>query len=155
MLAGVRNGSGIIPICDPKGVPEDASEEYLDQVDKWGIDGHSHSYLTVEELLNYKWNELTSLEQWIVNGEQYKVFKETGRPKYMCKWAGGPNVVHVSQDEMEKLIREGKNTEHVYCPVEWKEPYAESSKFFIEVTIPELRKLGKDDEVRIVFFFDN
>lgn len=70
MLADVRNGSGsagadtgdrIEPIADPRGLPDDASEEVRQSSERWGIDGHSHSYLTLAELLGVDWwgNEST------------------------------------------------------------------------------------------------
>ena len=50
-LAGVRKEMcpevGYIP---PRGIPEDCSDEYRMFVDWWGIDGHSHSWLLLNEL---------------------------------------------------------------------------------------------------------
>jgi hypothetical protein len=43
-MAGVR-GEG----PDPKGMPDDASDLSLMISDHWGIDGHSHSWLTLPE----------------------------------------------------------------------------------------------------------
>lgn len=40
----------------PRGVPRNASLEYCGHVYKWGSDGHSHSYLTLKELLGLDWN---------------------------------------------------------------------------------------------------
>lgn len=34
----------------PRGVPEDASGTYKDLVEYWGVDGHSHSYLSPKEM---------------------------------------------------------------------------------------------------------
>lgn len=51
LLSGVREHtiSGI-KICDPRGVPNDASYAYKKKVEYWDIDGHSHSYFTLKEL---------------------------------------------------------------------------------------------------------
>lgn len=38
------------PISGPRGVPEDASYRYEDLVRRWEGDGHSHSWLTADEL---------------------------------------------------------------------------------------------------------
>jgi hypothetical protein len=46
-LAGVR-GEG----PQAKGVPKNASDGYKWHVEKWGIDGHSHSYLSAREAAN-------------------------------------------------------------------------------------------------------
>lgn len=52
-LADVRNyGSDITPLSEPRGVPEDASYAYKYMVKKMNGDGHSHSYFTLDELLN-------------------------------------------------------------------------------------------------------
>jgi hypothetical protein len=50
-MAGVRNHNNIKPISSPKGFPKDVT--YITKVnsDRWGIDGHSHSWLSSKELL--------------------------------------------------------------------------------------------------------
>ncbi|EAF5380719.1 hypothetical protein C2890_14200 [Listeria monocytogenes] len=105
ILANVRNGFGFahidtgdafIPISNPRGVPKDASKSYLSFVEDWGTDGHSHSFLNLDELQNF----------------------------------------------------------------EWEESYYESTAGFVDNVIPALEKIATDcsctnEEVRIVFFFDN
>jgi len=65
ILADVRNYGldRIEPICEPRGVPEDASDGYRYVVDRWDGDGHSHSYFTLEELKNVNWSEYN--KEWI------------------------------------------------------------------------------------------
>lgn len=41
----------------PRGIPSDASCAYLNQVDMADSDGHSHSYLTLNELLDLDWSK--------------------------------------------------------------------------------------------------
>lgn len=53
-LANVRNYYDAVPICEPRGIPEDASKVIKKQADKWGLDGHSHSWLTAKELFDYQ-----------------------------------------------------------------------------------------------------
>lgn len=48
-LAGVRGGMSSC-IFDPRGMPEDASDYVKAACEKWGVDGHSHHYLTFTEL---------------------------------------------------------------------------------------------------------
>jgi hypothetical protein len=60
ILADVRNDSGVEPINYPKGIPDDASSGYLYMCDQWDSDAHSHSYFTLEELLNVDWSEYES-----------------------------------------------------------------------------------------------
>ena len=49
-MAGVRSCPGVEPISDPRGMPEDASFITRYDCDKWGIDGHSHSWLSAAEV---------------------------------------------------------------------------------------------------------
>jgi hypothetical protein len=49
-LAGVRNYSDVPPIAAPRGLPRDASAYVREESDNWGSDGHSHSWLSLEEL---------------------------------------------------------------------------------------------------------
>lgn len=64
MLADVRNGRGtagvdtgdrLIPIDEPRGLPDDVSKEVYEDSAKWGVDGHSHSHFTLAELLAVDW----------------------------------------------------------------------------------------------------
>lgn len=57
ILADVRNDGGVEPIDYPKGIPDDASYGYLYKCEQWDSDGHSHSYFTLDELLNVDWSE--------------------------------------------------------------------------------------------------
>jgi len=57
ILADVRNSGGVEPIDYPRGIPEDLSSGYKYAVDRWDGDGHSHSYFTLDELLNFDWLE--------------------------------------------------------------------------------------------------
>ena len=56
ILADVRNGGDVEPISYPKGIPRDASSGYKYSVKQWDSDGHSHSYFTLQELLDVDWN---------------------------------------------------------------------------------------------------
>lgn len=55
LLADVRNDGTIEPISEPKGLPDDLSPEIQKLSDEWGIDGHSHSYFTLGDLLDVDW----------------------------------------------------------------------------------------------------
>lgn len=53
-LAGVRNSD--IVWFKPKGFPEDASKEVKRVYRRWGVDAHTPSYLTKEELDRVDWD---------------------------------------------------------------------------------------------------
>ncbi len=55
ILADVRGNE--IPLDDPRGIPDDASYGYKYMCAAWGSDAHSHSYFTLEELLNVDWSK--------------------------------------------------------------------------------------------------
>ena len=55
-LANVRNYSECEPISEPKGVPENLSTEGQSLFQE-GIDDHSHSWLTLQELLNFNYEK--------------------------------------------------------------------------------------------------
>lgn len=56
-LAGVRNYGDIVPISDPKGLPEDVSFLVRKEREDFGTDGHSDSWIGIEEI--------KILEEWI------------------------------------------------------------------------------------------
>ncbi len=49
-LAGVRNYSAVPPITAPRGFPEDASDEVRKDYEGFGLDAHTPSWLSVDEL---------------------------------------------------------------------------------------------------------
>jgi len=60
ILADVRNSGEVEPLDYPRGIPNDASIGYLYKCDQWDSDAHSHSYFTLEELLNVDWSQYDS-----------------------------------------------------------------------------------------------
>lgn len=57
-LADIRNYSAIQPIAERRGFPEDASHDAAeDYHDYWGVDAHSPSWLTVQELTAFDYDQ--------------------------------------------------------------------------------------------------
>lgn len=54
ILADVRNYCGNKYISLPKGLPCDVTKETIKESFYWGTDGHSHSYFTLRELLEFE-----------------------------------------------------------------------------------------------------
>jgi hypothetical protein len=71
-LADVRNSGGVEPIDYPRGIPEDLSSGYKYAVDRWDGDGHSHSYFTLDELMNYDWSKYEMLGEFMETIETMK-----------------------------------------------------------------------------------
>lgn len=169
-FAGIKTGEGFVPMSEPRGIPDDACPEYRAYAESWGDDGHSHSYLTVAEIMAYDWTQATKKQGWVTR-KQYARYKINGAPD---SWSGGVmggSVKHVSNEEMEALdvdINTGKYNPlaqfyasddafitSIYTSVSWGIPYYEAGAEFLGCTLPRLWRLGAPDDVRCVFFFDN
>lgn len=157
-FAGCDTGDGFIPICKPRGVPEDASRDYRALVESWDCDGHSHSWHTLADLLAYDWEQGTAHRGW-VNLVEYREFREKGKPASWCGAAGGGLVRHISNDEMTALMDQEQADSHAYTQVQWSESYRDSVGAHWFKTMDRLQELaaevGGPECVRIVFFFDN
>lgn len=55
-FADVRNYSAVPPLAKDRGIPDDASEAVKEDADSWSGDGHSHSWLSMEELLTFNYD---------------------------------------------------------------------------------------------------
>lgn len=174
-FAGVDTGDGFVPICEPKGLPSDVTKEVSDESASWGADGHSHSYFTVQELLDYDWTQVAN-HRGIVSPEEFEKWsryrREEGEgPESWCGGVGGRDTQILSTDEMDKLIKQigakagedkslykklwDHHMKNVWARIQWSEPYYDSARYFLSQTIFKLLRLGKPEDVRIVFWFDN
>jgi hypothetical protein len=54
-LAGVRGNEN--PLIEPRGLPEDCSKLIRRVCEKWGSDGHSHTYYYLSELMECDWKD--------------------------------------------------------------------------------------------------
>lgn len=57
-LANVRNYSQIKPLSNPKGLPENVSDEVLAIHRKWGVDAHFPSYHSLSDLLTVDYERI-------------------------------------------------------------------------------------------------
>jgi hypothetical protein len=174
-FAGIKTGKGFNPISQPRGIPGNASAEYKEIADGWGCDGHSHSFLTLRELLDCDWTQTTQLQGW-VNAVEWAAWSRWKRksgegPESYCGGVSGPDIKHLTPEEMDQLLapvasvygpeREKFAEQHkdTYALAVWQTPYYIAAGSFINETIPRLLKLAGGisgvDDVRTVFFFDN
>ena len=182
ILADVRNGYGfagcdtgerLIPIAEPRGLPEDVSDLVRAESDYLGGDGHSHSWLTLAELLTYDWTQTATLRGWI-NGpacaDWMRWRDEEPGPKTYSGGVSGQRIQHVPIAELEARVqaiwtsggkfaeweqRIREELEHVYAQAEWKQSYASCCRKWWSETMPRLLHVGEPERVRIVFWFDN
>lgn len=144
-LAGVRNGEGfggcdtgdcVVPIDEPRGIPNDTSiiQNDLDYEDKGNVwlGDHSYSWVLLSELLEVNYNEPV-VRRGMVSPEEYESFKQFGgRPRSWCGWT--------SRDD--------------YKQIEWTEKLYEAAHILPKI-IAAVCHLGKPEDVRIVFGFDS
>ena len=171
-FAGCDTGNGFVPICEPRGVPDDVSEQVASESDRMGVDGHSHSWLTVDELLAYDWTQTSKLRGFVNAAEYYEWNhwrrKEGEGPESYRGDIFGGSVEKISEKELRRRIEEltdgdwsrqeekvKEGLPSVYCQVEWEQPYYKVARKFLAETMPRLWRLGKPEDVRIVFWFDN
>lgn len=102
-FAGVVTGNPIIPLDQPRGVPSNASHGWLEEVESWDVDMHSHTWFTLRELLEP--NPLYDqplIRRGVISATQYEHLKSTGeRPK---EWSGsitGPKIRTLTVDQYE------------------------------------------------------
>jgi len=173
-FAGIKTGEGFNPISEPRGIPEDVSAEVAKIIEQWDCDGHSHSHHTLRQLLEFDWTQVTSLQGWVDASEwcDWSRYNRKGGygPKSYSGGVSGPNITHLSAEQMDKLFEHAPKEYHarnewaksqngVYAQAQWEVPYYRVDSSFWSETIPQLLKLAGGvngvENVRIVFFFDN
>lgn len=143
LLANVRNYNDVKPIKCPVGLPDDVSDQVMQKSESYGSDGHSHSYLTLKELIDFDWDQSIK-EAGYMNNEQWDKFNKslhTDNPDYDLRYSYCQGIGPTLKDT---------HTWH-----EWNIPVKIAVSDFFDKTLPKLVELDEPDKVRIVFFFDN
>lgn len=185
LLADVRNYHNFKPLADPRGIPANASREYREWATRWGGDGHSHSYLTLKELLDFDWTQETTHKAQtefaeFVRWSAYLRPRGNG-PEMYAAMIGGKAITYCSMAEADAMVKtliqqgaaqnihelahvlSGEEAQssadfrNMVVNIEWQEAYYLSASDFLGLTVPKLLALAKGDHesVRICFFFDN
>lgn len=173
---GMLHSDRIDPIDEPRGLPDDVSAAVQQSSDEWGIDGHSHSWFTVEELLSVDWATRMITYRGYVSPEQFYRFKRFNgsigtTPESWCGYTSGEKITN---DEMMRRIENGelwtpwskgdkpsdeKLWRHPYTPLQWTVTWSaaigEFSRMLLELSHIALTQADGLDGVRIVFWFDN
>lgn len=179
-FAGVKTGDGFNVIALPRGLPLDASKEVMEYaVKSWGRDGHSHSWLTVAEIMAFDWTQTSKLSG-VVDGATYEEWDRWDKrhgsgPKSYSGEVFGARVKLVTNEAMGMLVNAARHKANeirkndpldwdsfmeqeldgYYTRCEWELPYYKCAGTFLSQTLPRLWRLAKPENVRIVFFFDN
>ncbi len=166
-FAGVDTGDALVPIFAPRGLPDDVSPEVKASSDSYGGDGHSHSHMTVQELLDYDWTQIMR-KRGFVSKKEFARFRLKGRPE---SWCGGTSADIIGNEAMDALILADCDGDRLtwgdfhkmpnedfaspQTQITWDIPYYEQARDFLAETMPKLWRIGKPHEVRIVIWFDN
>lgn len=142
-LAGVRDYWGN-QYFKPKGFPKNASEEIKKIYKRWGLDAHTPSYLTLKELKSVNWEDKMIKESGKMDKKQWKKLKKSID-------SGKPNWDLLYPHCLETNIKS-------HVPFEVSIPIKVYLKRFYDIVVERLYTYDwkcKEDEIRIVFWFDN
>lgn len=140
VLANVRNNHTLNYISKPKGIPNNISDVVLEKYNSWGSDAHSASYLSLSEI---------------------KSFLEVNPKIVVSGWVSPDLKKQITAGEIPK-----ENMLDMYDFHHKLDNTSTRETFFVKNTILdelieniERRKeeeyIGLDENIRIVFWFDN
>jgi hypothetical protein len=143
-LCGVRSFADENPkVSEPRGVPEDSNQAIKQQVEQWDGDGHSHSFVTLRDVIDFR----KGLEQTKICGmispDMAEKLDESGEePTMWCQatrdesWVYREWTVFIDPlEELESVLRQ-------------------RAKEFLWAFNEESQNEASE-KIRYVFFFDN
>lgn len=156
-LADVRNetwGEHIPVAQEPRGIPADCCERIRAESEDWDGNGHSHSWLTLGEL-EAAWKEVKD-ERIRFNGA---VDGRQTSPEFLAWMAKKPDERGAPPGG---FCAAGGSGGYTYPRMEWVEPlheligdaYEAWRRYMWNVGF-EFRVKNRDNDVRVVFWFDN
>jgi hypothetical protein len=153
ILADVKRltNSGFEPIVPPRGFPADSPTVGPQAGAPGDASCHNATWLTLRELLEFPWQEKKRVYSGYVDAKQFGLFRKAGRPQAFSNKSGQ----FVSNEEMERLIREGADSDDKLTLVSFGIPYADFAGPFLTETLPLLQKQGAPDDVRLIMSFDS
>jgi hypothetical protein len=149
ILANIRNYGNNPYIDEPRGLPDDVTAEVKEDSENWGIDGHSHSYFTLRELIDYQENIEPLKHRGMISPDAQKALDEDGiLPDSWCQWTNQAGWAFREWEEentvlvpLIEAIKQRADELHVIYDWLWE-------------CIPQ-EAYEKADNIRIVFWFDN
>ena len=141
-LCGVRDYTGNSPkISEPRGLPLNCSEQVKRGSDRWRLDGHSHSYVTLREVRDFVKKDEPVLLSGLITKDQAEALESEGKtPDSWCQASSRNDLVF---REWSEKLRPLEGLYKAMC-----ERFAPYSK-------PDEISEDKLDNFRIVFWFDN
>lgn len=173
VLAGVRNGYGfagcltgeaVVPIAEPRGLPEDFTRDYdvhpvanpvvllpwqreeEGPFEKW-MGTHSFSWLTGQEMLD-GYEKLPVVTKYgVLSRQEYEQWDKVSEPESYSGGVCGPDKVLVNSAE-----EADRTPGWTYIRCTWQQGLKEELAYFFE----EVRNLVQEHgEIRYVFGFDS
>lgn len=141
ILANVR-GIGNPVIAEPKGLPEDICTITNSESDRWGRDGHSHSYLTLAELVDYVKDNSSMVREGFLSDYDAKELDEKGVNPEDWSWSEYGGFINFRTWNEDSIIQ----------------PIIDSLRELYKkeyYTRPENQTREDEEKIRIVFWFDN
>ena len=145
-LADVRQNDYVKTpvIAQPRGLPEDASPQTKAGAERWDGDGHSHTYLTMKELVEYNEKHKVTKISGIISLDDSHLLDQGVLPTSWCQ----------GSSDMRNKIRRN-----------WEDPEGSPIKGLMDVLLPhykDIRNIYHEEDFklnlekfRIVFWFDN
>lgn len=134
ILADVRSDGNNPYISQPKGLPKDVTASVEEEAEFWGLDGHSHSYLNLDELKQYLEKYPTVECEGFISQDQADKLDQGISPNSWCGWTSDKSYVrrkwNTPNNSLENIISALEDRGH--------EMYVYDPK-----------------KIRIVFWFDN
>jgi hypothetical protein len=137
ILADVRNDCENIPISEPKGIPEDASEVVKSEIAVWDGDGHSHSFFTMKELYDYYENNKIIKFKGLTDAENAVKIDNGEMPEWWCMASTNKSYIYKEWTFENYTMKNLIERLETHFKSEYYDKERDSEKF------------------RIVFFFDN
>lgn len=151
-LANVRNYGNTAYVSDPKGLPDDTTDFVKSEWESWEFDGHSCSYLTLRELLDFHEAGHPLKRRGMLSPKQQKELDDGILPEHWCQ----------DTNQIGYEFREWEEENYVLLPLidKLKERCDELNMiydFAWSSNNSDMRNSAyeKAKDIRIVFWFDN
>jgi len=153
-LAGVRNGWGIEPIAEPRGIPEWAKN--LSCPEMYDFGDHSQTWLRLDEVMNCKGWSQTVNDERLLDEVQFKIWKKKG-PEALTSWCKGASGPLFNSDEEKEFLKSREKWKHIWKVVPVK--LEDHEEKFLSMCKYDLAFMAKKwdtpSDIVLVFGFDS
>lgn len=182
-FAGIETGTGFNIIAEPRGWPDDCSPEvawegdHIEHTPTWLLLSEILAFDWTQTTKHYGWVTPKEWAAWklqgkprgwsggvsgggvkhVSNEEMERAARAAVAGERADLWALFHDKANAFGDGgvISERIAATFSASSVYTRVEWEEPYYESCNDFWGSAIPRLLRVGKPEDVRLVFYFDS